>query len=237
MKHTSKLRYEHLFFDLDDTLWDFSHNISITLEELYLEFGYQSDDKPFSYFLKTYKEINKIRWKEYQAKLITKEQLNVVRFYDTFSHLQIGNMQESKLFGELFLKRVPFKTALVPGAFEILEHFKERIGIHIITNGFSELQYIKLRESGLDKYIDTVTVSEHTGWQKPHKAIFEYAFNQAPGANPQNSLMIGDDFEADIIGGLNVGMDTAFLNPQNQIFLHKPTYNLSSLNELISIVQ
>lgn len=236
MGQVTKLKYQHLFFDLDDTLWNFSHNISLTLENLYNQFGYVSPEKPFSLFLQTYKEINKTRWKEYQNKLLTKEQLNIVRFADTFQALNIGNSLDSKRFGDLFLERVPYQKTVVDGAFEVLNFLKNKAGIHIITNGFSELQYIKLRESGLDKYIDTITVSEHTGWQKPNKAIFEYAFAQS-GATPENSLMIGDDYEADILGGMNIGMHTAHLNPHGHKYDMQATYTIAQLPELIPLLK
>lgn len=205
-------KYKHLFFDLDRTLWDFEANSHDTLLELYHELAIDLFCKSFDIFHQKYIEINKQYWIDYRNHRISKDDLAWKRFYDALLFCNIDNKELAKQFAHEYVTRSPYKTKLFPKTLETLEKLSENYSIHIISNGFKEVQFIKLKKSGLDKYAQTVTLSEEVGKPKPHKEFFDVALKKA-GAQPEESLIIGDDPETDILGAKNYGLDYIWFNP------------------------
>jgi putative hydrolase of the HAD superfamily len=227
--------YKHVFFDLDRTLYDFDSNNRKTLEELFQKYSLQGQGiENFDIFLSTYKTINYGLWQQYKKQQITKEFLNHNRFAQTLESFGLHNGQAA-LFAADYIALSPLQTQVLPGTFEILDYLHPRYPLHIITNGFEEIQFLKMERCGLSGYFTQVITSEKAGAQKPNPLIFELAFDLT-GASPANSIIIGDDPESDIAGGLAMNMDQVWLAQPGETSSIRPTYQIGSLLELKNIL-
>ncbi|MBS1683465.1 MAG: YjjG family noncanonical pyrimidine nucleotidase [Bacteroidetes bacterium] len=225
-------KYKHIFFDLDHTLWDFEANSRATLSELFEELGLKDRGIPsFETFHETYLPINSQYWARYHHKLMPKEELRVGRFLETLRRFKVDDEALAEQIADLYLRRSPYRTATFPDAMEVLEYLSKKYALHIITNGFSEVQDIKIRESRLEVYFRHVFVSEQVGHQKPQREIFLHAM-EVTGATVEESLMIGDNMATDIMGAKAVGMDQVFFNPLGKKTRDKATYEIAALSEL-----
>ncbi len=209
----SEIKYRHIFFDLDHTIWDFDKNAEETLHELYgiyglKELGLHSADL----FIETYTRNNHQLWAEYHTGKITKDQLREARFKKTFLDLGMHPNVIPIGFEDDYVKLCPTKTNLFPDAHETLQYLQAKYKLHLISNGFSESQGIKISNTNLGDYFQHVIISEIVGANKPDRAIFEHAINLAQTTKDE-SLMIGDSLEADVYGALSFGMDAIYFNP------------------------
>ncbi|MDG2042843.1 MAG: YjjG family noncanonical pyrimidine nucleotidase [Bacteroidia bacterium] len=201
----------HLFFDLDHTLWDFEANAEETLKELYELYQLQFLAPVCSLeFIRIYSKINHDLWKLYRNHQITKAKLRVKRFEDTFKTMGVESKYIPKDIGGKYVEICPTKTKLISGAREVLEYLQEDYQLHIITNGFEESQNKKLKHADLGRYFKTVTISEHVGKQKPHPLVFETALKNAQ-SNLNHGTYIGDNLDADIKGAINAGWKAFWL--------------------------
>lgn len=228
--------YKHLFFDLDHTLWDFDANAKTTLSEIYAEFGLHIKVTPaFDDFYSRYIYHNEILWDRYQKGFISADELKWKRMWRTLLDFKIGDELLSKNLSTRFLEILPTKKEVFPYTMEILQYLTgKNYHIHLITNGFEKTQWTKIRNSGLDKFITHVITSEGSNSLKPKKEIFEFALQKA-GAMLDESIMIGDNLDADIQGAMNAGMDTVFVNHINASTTLKPTYIVTHLDQLEKI--
>lgn len=202
---------EHVFFDLDRTLWDFETNSEATLKELFAEFALTEKlGVPDHDFIREYKRINEIFWEDYRNGVIGKEELRYARFEAAMKFFGHADRKLASDIGEAYIWRSPRKTALVDGAMEVLEYLRPKYQLHIITNGFDEVQHLKMSSTGLSPYFTHIITSESAGAKKPSPIIFEHALRLA-GALPQNSLMVGDHLEADVQGAMAAGWRAAVL--------------------------
>jgi len=227
-------KIEHIFFDLDHTLWDFDKNSQETLSELFVDLKLNNQIESFDRFLKKYREINKRYWNLYRQNKVTKIEVRDGRFKDTLAFFKIDNL--SKKATELshqYVTLSPTKTNLFPHTHDVLSKLSQNYKLHIITNGFSEVQDVKLTKSNLKQYFNIIVCSEETGFKKPHKSVFNTALNQAKTTN-QQSVMIGDSFEADIIGALKVGMKAIWFNPNHEV-AKKSVEQINCLSQLSTI--
>lgn len=202
-------KIKHVFFDLDHTLWDFDKN-----SELTFDFMFQKNkiDIQIEEFLKVYMPINLKFWRLYRENLIKKEDLRFRRLKESFDLLKIDMEDELiNILSEDYIKHLPDHNHLLDGTFEILQYLKPKYKLHIITNGFQEVQKTKIHNSRIDSFFSSITTSEEAGFKKPHENIFKHAFRKS-NAVKENSIMIGDSLEADILGGQQVGMKTIFFN-------------------------
>lgn len=207
---------QHIFFDLDHTIWDFEKNSSETLGELFEEFELHLSIDNKEKFLATYQTVNAIYWKKYREGKIDKQTVRFGRFVDTLKRFKLDNAEDlGKRIGDKYVERSPHKTHLFPHAHETLAYLKGKYPLHIITNGFKEVQSVKLGGSKLEQYFDVIICSEDVGVNKPHRRVFETALSKA-GVDPANAVMIGDNFEADILGAEKAGMKTIFFDPKNE---------------------
>lgn len=231
------LKYHYLFYDLDHTLWDFEANSVETLRDLYQETGLQERGiSDFNDFNQVYHEINDKLWDRFRKGFLTRQDLRWKRMFQTLVHYRISDEKLAVLMSERYLDILPTKTHVFPHALELLTFCKNKgYEMHLITNGFEETQKMKLRNSGMDVFFDQMITSEQAMSMKPNKEIFEFAFQQT-GANAQNSLMIGDALDVDILGAMQVGMDSVFFNPKRAPHNDEPTYEIHSLSELIPIL-
>jgi putative hydrolase of the HAD superfamily len=234
------MKYRHLFFDLDHTLWDFEANSRQTLQELYdslqLE---QKGIHDFDLFHKNYLVHNDKLWERYRNGYIKVDELRWKRMWLTLLDFKMANEPLAREMGILFLDLLPTRKLLFPYTIEILDYLSAKgYQLHMITNGFEKTQHSKLQSAGLDKYFMEVITSEGSNSLKPKKEIFDYAF-QKTGAAPVESIMIGDTIDVDILGGMNAGIDQVHVNhltkEPDSINGKLPTYTVYSLKELEDI--
>jgi putative hydrolase of the HAD superfamily len=230
--------YKHIFFDLDHTLWDFEQNSTLALSEIFIEFDlHQKLNCQFKDFIEVYHNINHNYWDAHKKNKVTREQLRNGRFIDTLVHFNLKDEELACAISDDYVKRSPYKKHLFEGAIRVLDYLKHKAyQLHIITNGFNEVQFIKLTESALLPYFDTITTSEHAGHNKPDEKIFIHALADA-GAKKQESIMIGDNFEADIEGAIKAGIDAIWFNPNkektNSKLNFKTIHHLLEIEELL----
>jgi putative hydrolase of the HAD superfamily len=223
--------YKHLFFDLDQTLWDFEKNSTEVLNELFERYKLkESGISSCNEFIIKYKEFNSLMWLQYGKGQITKEKLRYGRFRAALKCFKIKDNSLADLMAEEYIKLSPHKTNLLPYAEDILSELKEHYILHIITNGFWEVQQIKLDKSGLNKYFKNIFVSDLLGHKKPDRKIFNYALEKA-SARCHEALMIGDNYDCDIVGARGAGIDQVFFNP-NGPSPGPVTYEIKCLSEM-----
>ncbi len=222
----------HLFFDLDRTLWDFEKNSEIALFKLFHELGLHEAIDSFELFHTHYKLTNAQLWKEYGAGRLSKGNLRNDRFKITLEQFDVNDPDLVIKISDGYVELSPQQTALFPKTHETLDYLqKEGYNMHIITNGFKEVQYIKLNKSGLDHYFDVIVCSEDVGQNKPSPAIFKHSLNAA-NAKAIDSVMIGDDYEVDIVGAQNYGMFGILFDPENSFKHFQDQHRIQSLDEL-----
>ena len=228
--------YEHIFFDLDHTLWDFETNSKEAFLELFdkyklLEKGIASMDE----FLVEYFLINERLWDGYRKGEIEKEQLRYDRFRQAFHKFGIVDDTLTVNFSDDYVNSAPYKTNLFPHAVETLEYLKGKYTLHIVTNGFEEVQYLKMKSSNIDHYFSKIITSERSGYKKPDKRMFEFSLSEAK-ADPAVSIMIGDSLEADILGARDAGLNQVYFNPKEIAHQEIVTHEIKSLKELFQIL-
>lgn len=202
-----------VFFDLDHTLWDFDKNSELAFDKIFKENYHPIDTKSF---VEIYAPINQACWKLYQFDKITHEELRYRRLKDSFDSLNysISDEQINQISID-YITFLPENNILFEGAKEVLEYLNAKYNLHIITNGFAEVQYKKINNSGISHYFETITNSEMAGVKKPNPKIYEHALNLAK-AEKQNAIMIGDCIDADVKGALDFGISAIFFNPEKK---------------------
>ena len=231
-------KYDHIFFDLDHTLWDYVGNANETLGDLYDRFdigGLTGKDEDA--FSAQFHSVNREMWDLHDKGKINKAAIRKERFRWLFDQLGASHVGEelTREISNEFIKICPTKGKVLPYSIELLDYLLGNYRLHIITNGFSDVQHVKLRSSGMEDYFDQVIISETVGYKKPDKRIFEYALSTT-GALPERSMMVGDNLETDIMGARNASLDQAYYNPEKEPHDRSITYEISSLGELKSIL-
>lgn len=228
-------RYRHIFFDLDHTLWDFRANSRATLRELHAELGLADRGiDAAEELIEAYEEVNAGLWRRYEAGRIPKEVLRVLRFRAALQHFGIADGRLASTLSSDYLEHCPRKPGLMPGAMEALAALAPGHRLHIITNGFDEVQRVKLACSGLAPYFNVVLSSERAGAAKPDARIFAEALRRS-GARADESLMIGDSAEADMLGARNAGWDHAHYTAETAPDL-LATYRIGRLTDLLGLL-
>jgi putative hydrolase of the HAD superfamily len=230
------MKYRHLFFDLDHTLWDFEANARATLEELFINLKLEERGvHDFDLFHKNYLAHNERLWEHYRNGWVKQEELRIKRMRLSLLDFKIADEELATEMSVKFLDQLPTRTILFHYTKEILAYLIDKGYIlHLITNGFENTQHSKLKNSGLTNFFKEVITSEGSNSLKPNKEIFEYALGKTK-ALVNESIMIGDSIEVDILGAMNVGMDQVFVNHHNITTDVKPTYIVNSLKELEKI--
>lgn len=228
-------KYRHLFFDLDRTLWDFDAAAEVAFERIYEKYDLKALGIPSAHeFHEVYHPLNEQLWVKYRANAITKDELNRTRFLKPLEHYGIHDIELADRLSEDYVYWSPRIVRLVPGTMELLDYLKPKYHLHLITNGFQEVQHTKLNGSGMAPYFETLTVSEEVGVKKPNPEIFQYALQKA-GAQAGESLMIGDEMAVDIDGARAVGMDTLLFNPKGEPVEGERTYEVRDLRDIKTI--
>lgn len=198
-------KYDHLFFDLDHTLWDFETNSKLAMKQVVEELSLASQIASFDDFFNYYENVNSQLWEAYRNQEISKPELIKKRFEDTLNHFNIEGIDPIKM-NELYLQLMPLQTKLFPGVIETLDYLKKKgFQMHVITNGFKEVQHKKIESSGLKPYFSKVFISEEIKYPKPDVRIFQHALKTC-NAKKSRSIMIGDSWDSDIVGAINTGL-------------------------------
>jgi len=229
--------YNHIFFDLDHTLWDFERNSEETISELFHELKMAERGVTSAKSLyQSFERANREAWDLYHLNQIDKEELRISRFIRTLAENGIPDHRElAELMAQFYLAVCPTKPHLFEGSIEILDHLVSKYPLYLISNGFSETTEMKVKGSDITKYFKTVITPTHSGFKKPEKEMFLYALAKA-NCSPEQAIMIGDDLQADIIGAKNVGIDQVFFNPNKKNHELSVTFEISKLEELKAIL-
>jgi putative hydrolase of the HAD superfamily len=226
-------KYKHLFFDIDRTLWDYETNAREALLEMYHTRELNKLSIDFETFVHEFNRYNEMLWAKFQHGQIKKEILRDRRFYLTLKKLGVKNNELAMQLSTDYIELSPNKTNLFPEVIETLEYLKPKYHLHIITNGFNEVQFRKLRNCGIERFFEKVVTSDNAKSQKPNLKIFEYALTSV-NAKKSESLMIGDDWNLDVLGAKAYGFDQVYFNPNSKPHDGKATFEINSIGELKS---
>ena len=221
-----------IFFDLDHTLWDFDKNSILAFDKI---FKVHHPTINTNEFVEIYAPINQACWKLYQVDKMTHEELRYQRLKQTFDILNYAiSDEEIDKISEDYIEFLPDNNLLFDGTIEVLDYLEPKYNLHIITNGFAEVQGRKMSNSGLNSYFKTITNSEMAGVKKPHRNIFEFALSLA-NVNKENAIMIGDCIDADVRGAIDFGMK-AILFDEKEIHSVDGIEKINNLLELKNIL-
>ena len=225
--------YRHLFFDLDHTLWDFETNAHETLAQLFADYDLGRHGLfTFAEFSQRYSEVNHALWRLYQSNKVTQQQLREVRFARTLTRLGLAEADVPTDISARFTDILPLKTAVFPHTHEVLGYLQAKgYRLHLITNGFEDMQRVKLASSRLTDYFEEIITSERSGHLKPDPRMFAHALART-SAHAAESLMVGDNLECDVLGAYNAGIDQVYFNPARRRHFAQTTYEIHSLDEL-----
>ncbi|MCI0765475.1 YjjG family noncanonical pyrimidine nucleotidase [Bacillus sp. TL12] len=227
------MKYKVIFFDVDDTLLDFSMSEKNALHKVFEEFGLPTGEVEYR---NSYKEISKVLWRDLEQGTTTLSELGVERFRRLF--LEHNLEIDAATFNRVYLTYLGKEVHLVPGAVDL---FNRLTGcrLAIITNGFTDVQKNRIEESPLRNTFEHLIISEEAGFQKPDRGVFEYAFSKLKITDKTEVLIVGDSLTSDIQGGINYGIYTCWFNPngkENHIGI-QPTYEIRELTEIVGIVR
>lgn len=223
--------YEHIFFDLDHTLWDFSANCAETLQELHAEHQLSRLGIEVENFITTYRKVNDGMWHDFHHGRIDKETIRTQRFIQTFALLGLATQDVPEKLDEQFIAICPTKKNLFPHTLDVLDYLAAKYPLHIITNGFSETQHIKMSSSGLTPYFQNLIHSDLSGHLKPDVRMFQFSLDHV-GALAHHSIMIGDDLFADVLGAKHAGIDQVFINRHTEQHDENITHEITCLSDL-----
>lgn len=224
-------KYRHILFDLDGTLWDFEGNSKEAFADIFKDYNLSVLDNDFRKFEEVYHKHNNRLWDDYREGKVEKEVLRWTRFYLTLKEFGIDDKSLAEKIDQQYITISPEKTRLIPFTLEILEYLKPQYNLHVVTNGFNEVQFTKLQNARLNGFFSQIITSEMAGCLKPHPEFFMYTL-AIIRAKESECLMIGDSYHADIEGAMTVGMDQVYFNPAGEPFQLEPTYEIKSLLEL-----
>jgi putative hydrolase of the HAD superfamily len=228
---------KHIFFDLDRTLWDFETNSRRIIIDLFHEHNLESRcNAKYDAFIELYENVNQLLWDKLRAGEISKQQLRSSRFYNSMQQFGYDDFELGYKLEEEYVKRSPYQKSLMPGAFELLEHLNPNYKLHIITNGFKEVQHIKLEHAEIKRFFDVVMISEEVGVAKPDPEIFINAMEKA-NALAHESVMIGDDLHVDVRGAIGAGMRAVHLDVRKECSKCDEFLLINSLEELKTILK
>lgn len=227
-----KKKYAHILFDLDHTLWDTNTNAQQTIIEMFSHFRLESlgiaDPEKF---VSVYKGINEKMWNDYSLHRIEKKELRYGRFRQTLIEFGIGDELLVEEMSNFFSHHTPQKSVLIENAKELLDFLHKKYKLHIVTNGFREAQHLKLKNSGIEYFFDTVFISEEIGYNKPHNGFFDFVLSKL-NTTKDKALMVGDNLETDIAGAVNAGIDCVFYNPVKVEHAFSVSYEIENLLEI-----
>ncbi len=228
-------KYSDIFFDLDRTLWDFETNSRKALEQIFRDFKLEEYSIELAEFVEVYQRINEQYWKYYRLGSVSKKELRRLRFTKTLEHFGLRDSVLGEKLDGAYLDVSPYQTVLLPETKTTLDYLAGKYKLHIITNGFEEVQHIKLSKSGIQPYFDVIVTSEKAMARKPDSLVFNLAMELAK-TRAMDSIMVGDDLQTDIEGARRVFMDQVYFNPDGVEHNESPTFEIKELKELRRII-
>ncbi|MEQ8927431.1 MAG: YjjG family noncanonical pyrimidine nucleotidase [Fulvivirga sp.] len=229
-------KYKSIFFDLDHTLWDYEKNSLETLSELHQEYELSSfGGISLNGFVETFKKVNSGLWNKYNQGQIDREYIKKFRFNNILTIHGVDNIDLSMELSSKYILECPKKGHLMPYTYDVLDYLKDRYTLYLLTNGFNDIQKIKISNAKIDHYFLGMVTSESCGHRKPSKEIFEYTLNKA-GTKANEALMIGDNLNADIAGARNAAIDTVYFNVEKLTHKEDVSYEINCLSELTKIL-
>src|SRR5688500_11477466 len=227
--------YKCIFFDLDHTLWDYECNAREMLLELHTFHKLEERGVPFDGFHRQFKQINFELWQLYDHGLIDNEVIRTQRFKKVLGHFSLSDEKLNAALSHEYLYGCPKKSALVPYAKEVLDYLSRNYTLTVVTNGFEEIQAIKLLSGNITHYFNHVITSQKAGYKKPAREIFDYALS-VNNLQCHEVIMIGDNLITDIAGARNARIDTVFYNPEAIGHAAEVNHEIRCLSELQNIL-
>lgn len=228
--------YSAILFDLDHTLWDYETNSKQTIYEIYSDFDLSTRlNAPFDPFHDTFQEINMDLWSRYDKGLIPREVIRKDRFATILARFGKEDKLLSEQLSDAYVERSPKKGNLITDAIMILDYLHPKYPLFVVTNGFEEVQYTKVKSAGIEHYFREIVISDRVGHKKPSREIFDYVANQH-NLQHHSLLMIGDNLLTDIAGARNAGIDSVLFNPHKNPHNDQVTYEIGTLKELKEII-
>ena len=225
-------KVQHIFFDLDHTLWDFEKNSGATFKSIFEELNFEFS---LEQFLDFYNPINHYYWKQYRENRISEVELRYLRLEKTFEAMKVPSTAALiDRVSELYIQQLSSHTELFEGTVSVLEYLSSKYTLHIITNGFEHIQQRKLENSGIAQFFNIVLTAEKIGFKKPHPTIFMSALKTAE-VLPEHAMMIGDSLEADIQGALKLGMQAIHFNSHKEAY-HEECLIIDQLSDLTNLL-
>ncbi|WP_346700233.1 YjjG family noncanonical pyrimidine nucleotidase [Barnesiella sp. An22] len=236
----SGLMCKTLFIDLDDTIWDFQANSKLSLRQVYDEFSLGRAFTGYEQFEKLYMTANHELWEEYHHNRVTKDFLIVERFARPFREAGSalsGDMDFIMALNHRYLDVLAQQKTLVPGAIDLLDYLTAKgYPLYILSNGFAEVQARKLQSGGIDRYFKRLILSDEIGITKPDRRLFDYAL-QVVGSTAADTVIVGDNYDADILGAMNAGWRAIYFNRDNlPVTGPQPDYMVTALEQLKTIL-
>ena len=220
--------YDWLLLDADNTLFDFDRceGQALQLALADKEIAFSADHHP------TYNVINQQCWRDYEDKKISKAELRLRRFELFFD--SIGVSLDPDEFGRNYLVHLSTAAFLLDGALDLLGKLQANHQLALVTNGLKEVQRPRLEAGALRDFFDVIIVSDEIGHAKPHAPFFDYTFEQIGRPEKERVLIVGDNINADVKGGLDYGIHACWFNPgKKEKPQHiQPTYEIRQLHEL-----
>jgi putative hydrolase of the HAD superfamily len=226
---------KHLFFDLDHTLWDFERNAEECIKEIFEERAAKiPSEVKFVEFYAAFSVLNQAMWAQLDAKEITHEYLRTHRFKNSFEKIGVEiDLDLSKEFDLHFLEKLPTKGHVIEGALGLLESLKEKFNLHMITNGYLEIQTRKMQNANILHYFEHIVTYDNANSRKPEKQMYLHALTLA-NAGPDESLMIGDSYVADVQGAVNAGLKAIHFD---QTGMSNARYMIARLADLPKMIR
>jgi putative hydrolase of the HAD superfamily len=231
------MKYKHILFDLDRTLWDFDTDTRETIKEIFYNCKLDRRISDFDEWYRVYKMHNIRLWEDYADGKITKAALRNARFYLTFKDFGIDDENLGIKFGEKFVEQSPKRTTLFPDTHETLMYLlNKKYQLHVVTNGFNEIQFKKMESTDIKKYFTKIFTCENIGYNKPHVKFFRHVISSLQSSKKE-AIIVGDDFIRDISGAKRTGIDQIYFKPKDAPEPpEKPTFLINSLIELKNIL-
>lgn len=230
------MEYKCIFFDLDHTLWDYEANSCDTLQELFHQYALEECGlSDCSSFQQQFKKVNLDLWEQYDNGMITGDVIRKERFKRILEHFNVFDETLCRNLSEDYLNNCPKRGNLIPHAIETLEYLSRNYKMTVITNGFDEIQNVKLTAGNLNNYFTHIITSQKAGHRKPSRKIFDYALKLNNVRNYE-ALMVGDNLITDIRGAQNAFIDPVFFNPEKITHDVKVKHEISSLAELQNLL-
>lgn len=224
--------FECLLLDLDDTILDFHKAERRALSRTLERFGWE----PTEEVLDLYHDINLWHWKQMEKGLINRDQVLLGRFEELSCRL--GRRVDPKAMSEDYARNLSEGHFFLPGAQEALEQLFGHYRLFIVSNGTAWVQHGRMTSANLYRFFEKVFISQEIGYNKPDRAFFDACFAQIPGFRPERALMVGDSLSSDILGGIQAGIQTVWVNPAHKSGGSiRPDYEMEALRDLPELLK